>query len=45
MYNSIKDGVEFKVLNLDLERSEPFKDILDATLKEKFGEYFKELTP
>ena len=28
---------EFKLLNLELERTDIFKDILDATLKERFG--------
>ena len=32
MYNKLKNGTDFKVLNLELERSEPFKEILDETL-------------
>ena len=28
---------EFKLLNLELERTDIFKEILDATLKERFG--------
>ena len=28
---------EFKLLNLELERTDIFKDIMDATLKERFG--------
>lgn len=36
---------EFNLVNLALERSEPFKEILNSTLKERLGEdYFTELT-
>lgn len=36
---------EFKLVNLQLERSEPFKEILNSTLKERLGDdYFTELT-
>ena len=43
-YSTIKDGVDFKLLNLQLERSAPCNAVLDATLKEKFAEYFEEMT-
>ena len=43
-YNRIREGIDFKVLNLELERSQPCHDILNTTLREKFKEHFEELT-
>ena len=43
-YNSLPK--EFKLVNLELERSEPCKEVLDSTLQERLGEdFFRELTP
>jgi hypothetical protein len=37
---------EFKLVNLELERSEPCKDVLDSSLMESLGEdFFSELSP
>jgi len=37
---------EFKLVNLELERSEHCKEVLDSALKERLGEDFlRELSP
>ena len=42
-YSKLEGGQDCKLLNLELERTDAFKEITDETLNEKYAEYLKEM--